>query len=199
MRYVHYFEGELRYRMPTNSMNYITLAKSKFGASIDHDKSAIILNAAAVFTVICRPLMRRLLERNAVDAAEKLEARALRKNETPSQHQEKVEKERRGAERARDFKLGETTAPFTKDRECFRCGDGRYLRLFRFVGERCLGLSNWGANINRTIQVTLILEDAAAKGMGSDNLEVRAATGKGRHGHSSVDRNYNLASTVHSE
>ena len=82
MRYVHYFEGELRYRMPTNSKNYITLAKSNFGASIDHDKSAIILDVAVGFTVICRRLMRRLLERNAVDAAEKLEkleARALRK------------------------------------------------------------------------------------------------------------------------
>lgn len=195
-RLVHFHEGELRYRMATKSKNFITLARSAHGACIDHDKSAIVLNAAAVFTVICRPLMRKLLERNASEEAEKLEklvSRPRKSSETASHYHTKVEKAQRIAEEARGFKLGETTAPFTKEGVCYRVDDRRYGRLFQYVGQRCLGLSNWGANINRTIQVTLVLQDAAKQGMGSEHPEVRAVTGQGRHGKSSTNTSYMLA------
>lgn len=118
---VHYFEGVVRAIMPFETKNFLTLARGKHGGAINHDKSDMVRNAFAVSTVICRPLMRKLLVNQARDRREKL--RELRAS--PSASATAVQKATRLAEEADSYRLGDTTAPFNANGKCFTVDDGR--------------------------------------------------------------------------
>lgn len=188
-RKVHTFEGSVRAIMPFDAKNFLTLARGNSGGAINHDKSSIARDAFAVSTVICRPLMRKLLANQARDRRVKLnELRA-----SPSASPTAVKKATRLAEEADGYRLGDTTAPFNANGKCFTVDDGRYLDLFQFVGERCFGLSNWGPNICRTWHITMISADAVSEGMAIDDPDLFAQCALARHGTSSRVKYYDVA------
>lgn len=150
----------------------------------------------AVHIVICRPLMRKLLELRAEKLAgelDKLEQQPLGPRETLRSRKGKMEKMCKRVKEASGKKLGGTTGPFDEDGKCF--DNKAYGDLLRFVGRRCFGILNWGSHIARTEHITGIHTDAVQKGMSVDHPDVVQLGRLAGHGEDTQERFYDAMRT----
>lgn len=69
----HIFEGVPRDVIDKDSKTYKRRARSKKGATIHHDKDILVADMYCVLIVICRPLMRKLLELRVDELTKELE------------------------------------------------------------------------------------------------------------------------------
>lgn len=140
--------------MPFDSKNFDQLVNTALGAELHHAKDEQVASCWAVFIVICPPLMRKLLELRVSELGRKLADLRVKplRNQTLERRRDSIEKARRALEKASSCGLGDTTAPFDENGTYFKAivdengeeTDSKGLRdLFKFVGQRCRGLSNW--------------------------------------------------------
>lgn len=177
----HIFEGVPRNLVNRDNKTYTKLARSSKGADIHHKKSKYAADMFVVLIVICRPLMRKLLQQQADERERKLtalEAKPLGPRETLDGRRNRVKKLRKRVEEAMEKKLGETTGPFDEDGRSLNTK--AYGDLLRLVGVHCFGIPNWGAHIARTEHITLVHGHAVRKGVLVDHPDVALGRSRGR-------------------
>lgn len=187
----HVFEGCARDRVDKDNKNYKKLARGAKGVDIHHKKSIHVWDMYVVLIVICRPLMRKLLQLCADELAielDEMKAKPMGPRETPAGRRKRIDKLCVRVEEARGRKLGETTSPFDEDGRSL-CKTA-YTDLLRFVGVHCFGIPNWGAHIARTEHTTLVHSDAVRKGMPVDHPDVSQVGWSACHGGESQVRFY---------
>ena len=187
----HVFEGLPRDVVDKDNKNYKKLSRSRKGYDIHHTKSKYTADIFVVLIVICRPLMRKLLQQRAAEREKELitlEAQPLGPRETLNGRRKRVEKLRKRVEEAKEKKLGETTGPF--DENGRNLCEKAYGDLLQLVGVRCFGIPNYRAHIARTEHITTVHGDAVRKGMSVDHPDVTQIGWLAGHGEESQYRFY---------
>lgn len=187
----HVFEGCPRDMVNKDNKTYTKSIRHAKGADVHHKKSIHVADIFVVLIVICRPLMRKLLQQRADELAnelDELKAKPMVPRETPAGREKRINKLCKRVEEARGKKLGETTGPFDEDGRSL-C-EKAYNDLLRFVGVRCFGIPNWGAHIARTEHITLVHGDAVKKGMPVDHPDVSQVGWSAGHNGESQLRHY---------
>lgn len=93
-------------------------------------------------------------------------------------------------EEGKGHELGSGVGPFTEKGKCFNLSQLR--ELYKYVGERALGLCNFTHNILRTMHVTEVSLDCLKKGVPMDGDEIQALSNASRHGSATI-KHYRLS------
>ncbi len=197
----HEFKGVLRSLMPFNSKNFDRLVSTATGAELHHEKDEQIASCWAVFIVICPPLMRKLFEIRVSELENKLARLRMKPlgNQTLVKRENSIKFVCRDLKKARSFRLGDTTAPFNENGECFKAtvdenGEETTCKglrdLFAYVGQRCRGLSNWSPHVARSEHVTLFVKDCVSKGIDRTDHRFLNFASRGRFGWMTMQQAY---------